>query len=260
MKNSLSLILVSALVLVGVVAITSYGAYKFLNKDEIDEVENVEKLGKELYEKTLEFTDIDRYMFYSDTSLTFDSIKNKVSEFVFENIDKSKIGKNNNYDNAKCDWNSNDPNIECFKLKINKEDYDTSFYDLFGPREVVYNSNFEIERYFCIQAEDDGNIYCNANDLDLEQSAHVEMLEYVSTKKDKEDIVITVKGLSYNMGSYAVFSDLREKKLLQKFSKDEFKNILKTELFKKFEGKTSVFKVRFKKSNEGYYWHSTELQ
>lgn len=243
-KNNWKIFLFSGILLVTVFAV-AYGSYKILDKHK-NEVVDVDKLGRELYKKTLVSGSTGgayiTYM-YQDNLVTYDTLPL---------VSKLKIA----YVNTGKDLE-----------QLKEKDLTKSYQEIFGHTVPSWDGldtalgldcNFEgFKRSFdtcdCLSYPD---VLPNRNDY----------LFLNSTILEDEDIILDVSFLGLDIKGSNVnvklYGDPNYQKQVAEMP-HEGDSVLYSEedLFSRFNDNAGRFKVVFKKNKNGdYYWYSSELR
>lgn len=270
--NFLVIILAFCVVLVGIGGFwlgTHFGDSKTIveskNKEkEIIEdnginLEEVDKLGKRLFEKTSSSYANQNYYFYGDGIAISDFDKYALGSAIIEVAFQDNLIIDNS---ETCDLKDK-LGIEptCYKYQLKVEDYDKIAKDLFGANYVVKHEEFvEYNRGLDCKFENDYiNFYQIAGGDSLSGQG---VIKYKESILDNDTLYVYANSLYLKLGG-GLYSDLDGKNLIiENVMSDYFATgiIDKDKLFEDYSDKAGTYQLTFKKdTNENWYWVTTKL-
>lgn len=282
-KNTGFIVLVIVLVIM-VIGLTSYIVYDKvmdsksdnvtvkINKN--DENDNIEKLGKDLFEKFTAFKDYEPGEFiYSSENLNYITLSNDY-KLVMAMLNSKDIvyNKNFSYDSD----NEEDGVILDYYSKIKITDLEKSYKDLFGMDKtldlsVAYedDSNYAYKKFPATYWDSDVFIGCKQEDDDFVcyglngggiwsgQSFY----QYDYSKMENEKLYVYVNHLAIDAPSEFRFcSDYICENIIDdtEYTNEDLEDI--NNFFEKYKGKTGVYKLVFAKdTNDNWYWEETQI-
>lgn len=282
-KYTVFIVLVVVLVIM-VIGLTSYIVYDkvmdsksdnvtvTINKN--DENYNIEKLGKELFDKFTAFKDYEPgELIYSSEDLNYITLSNEY-KLIMAMLNSKDIvyNKNFSYDSD----NEEDGVILDYYSKIKITDLEKSYKDLFGMDKtldlsITYDGDsiYAYKQFSASYWDSDVLIGCKQENEEYVcyglfgggtwsgQSYY----QYDYSKMENEKLYVYVNHLAIDAPSEFRFcSDyICENKIDDtEYTKEDLKDINK--LFEKYKGKTGVYMLVFAKDiNDNWYWEETQI-
>ena len=268
----------------------SLGVGYFLgNKETVSEVEvkkdnekkltdeEIDELGKQLFDKTSSFSINNVYIYYSDEKINVDSIKleDRLND-TLENISLKNVFYNTSVSlsalhSEEC-FDQVTSNYTCFSYRIYKNVFENTYFNLFNQKIPSFSSFTSDHLDRCVLEGD----YLNCYPMDG-GTAFDGTLKYINYDKAEyedntmyiySDYIGFLYGLNGDYKAYA-YNDIKlTNKIdntdysseIEKYLNDE-DNIFqdKDTLFTKFADKTGKYKLTFKQNELGnWYWVQTE--
>lgn len=280
-------ILLFLLVVIFIVGSASVGYYMGTNKQNNDTKtidnnednkmldENVDKLGRKLYNDTLfKYGWYDLY-FYSNEKLTVDNMElDKKLEITMNNISFNDINYNQVKDlfSQEClkeSTDSNGFNYTCYVYKVNKDIFAEVYYNLFNQNMPTFNYFIYMDslNYRVCKLENQ-EIKCYPMDSGGDTFGGVlRMVRYSKTELKNNVIYVYADYIGFNADKNAtnIFNVYSDYDLTKKIGNVDFYGDIdifddEDKYFQEFKGKTGQYKLTFKQNEyNNWYWESTEV-
>ncbi len=242
--------------------------------------EDVEKLGKNLYDQTLVGYGYD-YYFYGNGKVTVDTIE--VSEQLYATLDNisfssieyaNSVQLNELYSDS-CISNNVEGKYTCYIYRVKKDDFAQKYLELFNKSmpnftDFIYFDDTDFRE--CRLENDYINCYPMEGGDRLGPLRR--FLNYNRTEFKNNSIIVYADFIGFNIvGNASYYYAYSDYELTSKIDNTNYSSELnnymdnkdsmftdKDKLFERFKGKTGQFKLTFKQNElDNWYWVSTEI-
>lgn len=240
------------------------------NEDNKMSDENVDKLGRKLYNDTLFKYGWDDLYFYSNEKLTVDKMKlDKKLEITINNINLQDITYNTAQDIHSQECFNDTPQgygYTCYVYKINKNVFSEKYYNIFNKELPFFNEFVSLDDLHTCKLEDN-EIKCYPMDGGDVFGGVLRMVRYSKTELKNNVVYVYADYIGFNADKNAtnIFNVYSDYDLTKKIGNVDFYGDIdifddEDKYFQEFKGKTGQYKLTFKQNEyNNWYWESTEV-